>query len=98
MMQGYLNNVQNDLQNEVANAVPVSSDEVGKQEVIAALVANVEGMIKFDRKFTSLKQLQGHIWRTGFEKNELKGVVFDDVPGSLQKWHSSGIKVRYHFQ
>ncbi|KAI3721025.1 hypothetical protein L2E82_32027 [Cichorium intybus] len=42
--------VQGDLQNGVANAVPVSSDEVGKQE--------------------------GHIWRTGFEKNELKGVVF----------------------
>ncbi|KAI3740296.1 hypothetical protein L2E82_30724 [Cichorium intybus] len=68
--------VQGDLQNGVANVVPVSSDEVGKQEVIAALVANVEGMIKFDRKITSLKQLQGHIWRTGFEKNELKGVVF----------------------
>ncbi|KAI3749555.1 hypothetical protein L2E82_20169 [Cichorium intybus] len=90
--------VQDDLQNGVANVVRVSSNKVGKQEVIAALVANVEGMIKFDRKITSLKQLQGHIWRTGFEKNELNGVVFDDVPSSLQKWHSFGIKVRYHFQ
>ncbi|KRX11458.1 putative bifunctional methylthioribulose-1-phosphate dehydratase/enolase-phosphatase E1 1 [Trichinella nelsoni] len=32
-------------------------------------------MIKADRKITALKQLQGHIWRTGFEKNELKVVV-----------------------
>ncbi|KAI3749872.1 hypothetical protein L2E82_20489 [Cichorium intybus] len=71
--------VEDDLQNGVANVVPDPSDEVGRQEVIAALVANVEGMTKFDRKITSLKQLQGHIWRTGFEKNELKGVVFDDV-------------------
>ncbi|CAI9295105.1 unnamed protein product [Lactuca saligna] len=85
--------VEDDLKNGVANAVTIPSDEAGKQEVIAALVANVEGMIKSDRKITSLKQLQGHIWQTGFEKNELKGVVFDDVPVSLQKWHSSGIKV-----
>ncbi|CAH1449933.1 unnamed protein product [Lactuca virosa] len=85
--------VEDDLKNGVANAVTIPSDEAGKQEVIAALIANVEGMIKSDRKITSLKQLQGHIWQTGFEKNELKGVVFDDVPVSLQKWHSSGIKV-----
>lgn len=37
--------------------------------------------------------MQGHIWRTGFEKNELKGVVFDDVPEALMKWHDLGIKV-----
>ncbi|KAI3503034.1 hypothetical protein L1887_31469 [Cichorium endivia] len=40
--------VEDDLQNGVANVVPVPTDE-------------------------------GHIWRTGFEKNELKGVVFYDV-------------------
>ncbi|GJT12481.1 probable bifunctional methylthioribulose-1-phosphate dehydratase/enolase-phosphatase E1 [Tanacetum coccineum] len=85
--------VQDDLQNGVADAVPIPSDEAGKEKVIAALVANVEGMIKSDRKITSLKQLQGHIWQTGFEKNELKGVVFDDVPSALEKWHASGIKV-----
>ncbi|XP_024967484.1 probable bifunctional methylthioribulose-1-phosphate dehydratase/enolase-phosphatase E1 1 [Cynara cardunculus var. scolymus] len=85
--------VQEDLQHGVVDAVPIPYDEDGRHHVIAALVANVEGMIKSDRKITSLKQLQGHIWRTGFEKNELKGVVFDDVPGSLEKWHASGIKV-----
>ncbi|KAL8237891.1 hypothetical protein R6Q59_018972 [Mikania micrantha] len=85
--------VEDDLQHGVVDAVPIPSNEAGKQAVIAALVANVEGMIKSDRKITSLKQLQGHIWRTGFEKNELKGVVFDDVPRSLEKWHASGIKV-----
>ncbi|KAK9056956.1 hypothetical protein SSX86_024321 [Deinandra increscens subsp. villosa] len=85
--------VEDDLQHGVVDAVPIPSNEAGKQAVIAALVANVEGMIKSDRKITSLKQLQGHIWRTGFEKSELKGVVFDDVPGSLEKWHASGIKV-----
>ena len=39
--------------------------------------------------------MQGHIWRTGFENNELKGVVFEDVPEALEKWHASGIKVTF---
>ncbi|KAK6230594.1 hypothetical protein QUC31_002112 [Theobroma cacao] len=85
--------VVDDLKQGVLGAVPIPLEDVGKEEVIAALVANVEAMIKADRKITALKQLQGHIWRTGFENNELEGVVFDDVPEALQKWHSLGVKV-----
>lgn len=40
-----------------------------------------------------LIHVQGHIWRTGFQSNELVGVVFDDVAEALERWHSSGIKV-----
>ena len=41
--------------------------------------------------------LQGHMWRTGYENNELKGIVFDDVPEALEKWHTLGIKVAISF-
>lgn len=41
--------------------------------------------------------MQGHIWRTGYEKKELEGVVFEDVPEALKKWHDSGIKVMILF-
>ncbi|KAL4204870.1 hypothetical protein AMTRI_Chr01g134360 [Amborella trichopoda] len=82
-----------DLKEGVVGARPIPPEDTGKDEVIAALVANVEAMIKADRKITALKQLQGHIWRTGYEKNELQGVVFDDVPKALAKWHDLGIKV-----
>ncbi|XP_042514781.1 probable bifunctional methylthioribulose-1-phosphate dehydratase/enolase-phosphatase E1 isoform X1 [Macadamia integrifolia] len=85
--------VEEDLHQGVAGAVPIPTNDAGKDEVIAYLVANVEAMIKADRKITGLKQLQGHIWRTGFQNNELKGVVFEDVPDALQKWHAMGIKV-----
>ncbi|KAJ6728099.1 BIFUNCTIONAL METHYLTHIORIBULOSE-1-PHOSPHATE DEHYDRATASE/ENOLASE-PHOSPHATASE E1-RELATED [Salix koriyanagi] len=85
--------VEDDLKQGVDGAVPIPTDDAGKEEVIAALVANVEAMIKADRKITALKQLQGHIWRTGFENNELEGVVYDDVPEALEKWHALGIKV-----
>lgn len=38
--------------------MPIPSDDAGKEEVIASLVANVEAMIKADRKITALKELQ----------------------------------------
>uniref|UniRef100_J3N8E1 Probable bifunctional methylthioribulose-1-phosphate dehydratase/enolase-phosphatase E1 n=1 Tax=Oryza brachyantha TaxID=4533 RepID=J3N8E1_ORYBR len=85
--------VEEDLKNGIAGSVPIPPDDAGKEEVINALVANVESMIKADRKITSLKQLQGHIWRTGFESKEMQGVVFEDVPEALKHWHASGMKV-----
>lgn len=39
-----------------------------------------------DRKSTALKSLQGKIWKAGFERGELKGTLFDDVPGALARW------------
>lgn len=37
--------------------------------------------------------MQGHIWKTGYDNNELEGIVFDDVPEALEKWHALGVKV-----
>ncbi|KAF2283188.1 hypothetical protein GH714_043518 [Hevea brasiliensis] len=89
----FLCQIQDDFEKGVVGAVPIPPDYVGKELVIASLVANVEAMMRTDRKVIALKQLQGHIWRTGFQSNELVGVVFDDVQEALQKWHASGIKV-----
>ncbi|TXG55130.1 hypothetical protein EZV62_020386 [Acer yangbiense] len=85
--------IQNDLDQGIVGAVPIPPDCVGKELVIASLVANVESMIRADRKVTALKQLQAHIWRTGFQSNELVGIVFDDVPEALERWQAAGIKV-----
>lgn len=85
--------VQSDLDNNIANSVPIPSAGAGKDSVTEALVKNVEAMIKADRKITALKQLQGHIWRTGYKNGELNGQVFDDVPDALRMWHARGIKV-----
>lgn len=41
-----------------------------------------------------LQLKQGHMWRTGFESNQLKGVVYEDVPDALHKWQAKGIKVK----
>ncbi|CAN1335295.1 Probable bifunctional methylthioribulose-1-phosphate dehydratase/enolase-phosphatase E1 [Linum perenne] len=44
------------------------------------------------KRFSRELSMQGHIWRTGFQNNELKGVVYDDVPEALKNWHALGIK------
>lgn len=50
--------VESDLEQGIAGAVPIPPDDAGKEEVIAALVTNVDAMIKADRKLTALKELQ----------------------------------------
>jgi len=42
-----------------------------------------------DRKSTALKSLQGRIWQRGFETEELKGTLFDDVPKALERWSTA---------
>ncbi|HTX75518.1 MAG TPA: acireductone synthase [Terracidiphilus sp.] len=43
-----------------------------------------------DRKSTALKSLQGKIWKAGFESGELKGTLFEDVPGAFERWSRQG--------
>jgi enolase-phosphatase E1 len=47
-----------------------------------------------DRKSTALKNIQGKIWREGYENGELHGEVFPDVPPALERWQRGGVDVR----
>jgi enolase-phosphatase E1 len=47
-------------------------------------------LIEVDRKSTPLKSLQGKIWQQGYESNELKSVMFADVPKAFERWKSTG--------
>ena len=46
-----------------------------------------------DRKATGLKELQGWIWRSGYEGGELRGVVYEDVPQAIARWREAGHRV-----
>lgn len=46
-----------------------------------------------DRKATGLKQVQGWIWRKGYESGELRGVVYEDVPAAIDRWRAQGRRV-----
>lgn len=57
-----------------------------KAEVVDAAVAWVHEAIAADRKVGALKQLQGHVWRTGFKKGQLTAELFRWVC-SRCSWH-----------
>ena len=49
-----------------------------------------------DIKATGLKQLQGLIWKAGFESGELQAHVYEDVPAALTTWNGAGIDLRLY--
>lgn len=48
---------------------------------------------KLDLKETALKNLQGIVWKAGYESGELKSHVYDDVPEVLKFWNKKNIKL-----
>ncbi len=47
--------------------------------------------IASDRKHTALKNLQGFIWKVGFEQQAYCGHLYPDVPPVLQAWKAAGL-------
>jgi enolase-phosphatase E1 len=43
--------------------------------------------IREDRKATSLKTLQGMIWRSGYENGDYEAHVYPDAAHQLRRWH-----------
>ncbi len=44
-----------------------------------------------DRKFTPLKELQGLIWRQGYERGDYKGHIYEDAYKMLVEWYRAGL-------
>ncbi len=66
-------------------------------EQMRALVRDeVIRLMDGDVKATGLKQLQGFIWRSGFESGEMQAHVYDDVPPALYEWNEAGIDLRIY--
>lgn len=67
-------------------------DAAGRTAVALAAI----DLMNRDVKDTSLKALQGMIWRSGFESGAIVAHVFDDVPPALAAWADSGLDVRIY--
>ena len=70
-----------------------SLDHAAKAAALGAIEANVAWQMSANRKTGALKQLQGHIWRAGYESGSLTGHVYEDTPSSLTSWVRAGKKV-----
>ncbi|MCA9516031.1 MAG: acireductone synthase [Myxococcales bacterium] len=49
-----------------------------------------------DVKDTGLKALQGLVWREGYAAGDLRGHVYDDVPGALRAFRDDGVPVHIY--
>lgn len=56
-------------------AIPTipSRDQASDEQLKQAIIRNVHYQMSIDRKSSSLKSLQGHIWSRGYETGELIG-------------------------
>lgn len=61
--------------------------------VVDSLVNNVVWQMDKKRHNTALKQLQILVWVYGYENNELKGHVYEDVAHAFRRWRSMGIRL-----
>ena len=69
----------------------------GTPEQQQATVAKaVIGMMDADVKATGLKEIQGMIWKSGFQTGQLVAHLFDDVAECIQEWKAQGLDVRIY--
>lgn len=80
---------------EVRSALQSVQDTVLSEEnrtiTDAEVVETLLKWIRDDRKHTALKQLQGLIWKSGFEQGDYRGHVYPDVPQALEVWKTHGL-------
>jgi methylthioribulose 1-phosphate dehydratase/enolase-phosphatase E1 len=67
----------NDVCPAEASAARSSADSAQQIEFLAGFL---ERQIDADSKHGALKQLQGHMWKGGYEQGTLKSIVYEDVP------------------
>jgi len=71
----------------------VSSDTTRINNAVNKAEKLVHSLMDTTSKETALKQLQGHIWRSGYNDGEIRGHVFPDTPLSLKQWVKMGKKI-----
>lgn len=61
--------------------------ETGEPKEI--VLKEVYRLMDADIKATGLKELQGLIWKSGYDDKQLVSELFDDVPDMLEHWHQN---------
>ena len=60
-------------------------------EKTAALAEQLKKYIREDVKDTTLKWIQGKIWKAAFEAGTVKGHVYPEVPEFFKRWKEAGL-------
>ena len=72
---------------------PVPEDGEDPAASIEAASQAIKVFTAEDLKVPALKNLQGHVWRSGYEDGRLKAPVYEDVPVAMRAWTNAGKRV-----
>jgi enolase-phosphatase E1 len=72
------------------NLKPPPWNDAAPEIIQASAIHYACWLMDRDAKCTALKSLQGGIWQEGYQRGELHGEVFPDVPPALARWSRQG--------
>jgi enolase-phosphatase E1 len=58
-----------------------------------AIINALHGWSDRDLKVTPLKELQGMIWKEGFESGEIRAPLYDDAVDAMRRYRAAGIRL-----
>ncbi len=60
--------------------------DIDPSGAVPEILAYLNWLMDRDSNSMALKNLQGKIWKAGFESGELEGTLFEDVPRAFARW------------
>jgi enolase-phosphatase E1 len=72
---------------------PVPPWPAAGADVRLSVRAYAEWLMDRDRKSPALKALQGDIWEEGYQRGEIVGQVYEDVPRALARWRRENVRL-----
>ena len=64
--------------------------EKGQQTKHLKIEAYLQLLIETDKKSTTLKDIQGKIWKEGYTTGRISSELFEDAHENLKRWHKQG--------
>jgi enolase-phosphatase E1 len=80
-------------QSAIASTRQTLLTEQGIEADLDQVIKHLLQWINDDRKHPALKELQGMIWKEGYEAGSLKSHLYEDVLPQLQAWKKAGKKL-----
>lgn len=77
----------------LADFIATQPEHPALADVPAPKLQTLLAWMESDEKVTSLKTIQGEIWRQAYEAGELKGDIYPDVAPALRRWVRGGIRL-----
>jgi methylthioribulose 1-phosphate dehydratase/enolase-phosphatase E1 len=86
------NNIQSDYPKEIIDKL-LGNNQLDREICLDPLVSYIQICIDKDLKISPLKELQGYIWKLGYNDGSLVAQVYDDVPSFLSRMRHANVKV-----